>query len=192
MRRIQSSAQLLERQRNPGVGYWSAAHSASPQLSNTGPSRSGRVTPIMEGGCVGVTSPGSAGGGARPSLDSVVLSGASQLNGISIGGVASPASSEAVGKNDEEEVNLEVSLHRWMPFMTRLIDCLLSYMCAVPTKRDPAVLGTQGNESKSYGLNVISLTLKRGRRLLLTLAKSCEGIIRYLTVYASRVTSLEC
>lgn len=82
LRKVQSSVQLMERSRNPGVGYWSAANAqAGPSSSATTPSvaRSGEDTPILEG---------------RRSMDS---SAPSDKGG-----------SGATKGNDEEEVNLEV------------------------------------------------------------------------------------
>lgn len=80
LRKVQSSVQLMERSRNPGVGYWSASNGPSGAGSSaTTPSgvRSGEDTPILEG---------------RRSMDSTA-----------------PSEKNGVGKgNEEEEVNLEV------------------------------------------------------------------------------------
>ncbi|GHJ89725.1 hypothetical protein NliqN6_6127 [Naganishia liquefaciens] len=88
MRRIQSSAQLLERQRNPGVGYWSSSNAGSTPANGT-PG--------------GVTSPGVASsptGSVRGSVD-VSRSGPS----TPVGKTGTPAGSQSV--QGEEEVNLE-------------------------------------------------------------------------------------
>lgn len=81
MRKLQSSVQLLERQRNPGVGYWSAGKQAE--------------TPT-EG---------------RSSVEFTRKS--SQVTTPVARDTASPGPSETgTQRNDEEEVNLEVSLAR--------------------------------------------------------------------------------
>ncbi|WVQ83011.1 hypothetical protein IAT38_005149 [Cryptococcus sp. DSM 104549] len=100
MRKVQSSVQLMERQRNPGVGYWSSgAGGATP-----GPSRSGVQSPVQGGG---MESPGP--GERRKSLESVRTAGTvGTATGVGAGtgtGVSSPAPSEKA--QDEEEVNLE-------------------------------------------------------------------------------------
>lgn len=85
LRKVQSSVQLLERQRNPGVGYWSAAGSA-------GPSRSGLASPES------IATPSKE---LRRSLEHVAETQSTRTS--------SPAPSER-GK-EEEEVNLEVGFH---------------------------------------------------------------------------------
>lgn len=93
MRKIQSSAQLMEKSRNPGVGYWSAAPNGASTSSSSstvgtplnGP-RSGDITPSSEKD--------------RPSLDGTLSSGPTS---------ASMATNGGSKGNEEEEVNLEVS-----------------------------------------------------------------------------------
>jgi len=92
LRKVQSSVQLMERQRNPGVGYWSTT---SP---GAGPSRSGITTPMT------MTEPATPTREIRRSLESAAES-LSMRTGT---GRSSPASS--VKDKDEEEVNLEVSM----------------------------------------------------------------------------------
>ena len=106
LRKVQSSVQLMEKQRNPGVGYWSSANHASssthaangnaPPAGGTGmgsrsQSMSGEATPLSES--------------SRKSIES------SRTDRT--GGTAGTApASAAAGKgqaNEEEEVNLEVS-----------------------------------------------------------------------------------
>lgn len=96
MRKVQSSVQLMERSRNPGVGYWSS-------ISNAGPSTA--VPPPRSG----VTSPGIESMMGTPTKDS------SRRSMESMDTRASPAPSTAPSEvtkakpnADEEEVNLEV------------------------------------------------------------------------------------
>lgn len=90
MRKVQSSVQLMERSRNPGVGYWSASAAAGPSGAAT-PSpaaRSGEATPIT---------PGEKGAPAA------------ETGAKGAGPVSAPnGQNGAVKGNDEEEVNLEV------------------------------------------------------------------------------------
>jgi hypothetical protein len=85
MRRLQSSVQLLERQRNPGVGYWSASGSNANNRSDT--PLDGR--PSQDG---------PSKGGKESVLPSTPVAR----------DVKSPAPSETAPRNEEEEVNLEV------------------------------------------------------------------------------------
>lgn len=98
LRKVQSSVQLMERQRNPGVGYWST------QNPGTGPARSGGSTPMN------LTQPATPTREIRRSLESATES----LSVRTGTGQSSPAASEiAVAKDkEEEEVNLEVSSFR--------------------------------------------------------------------------------
>ena len=89
LRKVQSSVQLMERQRNPGVGYWSTPNPGS------GPSRPSVISPEL---------PTTPRRDSRLSLDSAAES-VSIRNGT---GRSSPALSEVKDK-EEEEVNLEVS-----------------------------------------------------------------------------------
>ncbi|KAJ9118185.1 hypothetical protein QFC22_004089 [Naganishia vaughanmartiniae] len=108
MRRIQSSAQLLERQRNPGLGYWSASNTAGPSAAGHSPSSHtgtpGRVTtPLMMTG--GQNTPAMS---LRESVDAS-RSEAGTPTGVPTPapGTASPMSKP---QQEEEEVNLEVRL----------------------------------------------------------------------------------
>lgn len=49
LRKVQSSAALLERQRNPGVGYWASNGSASPSSSRLVGTPSSERGPILNG-----------------------------------------------------------------------------------------------------------------------------------------------
>jgi hypothetical protein len=96
MRKVQSSVQLMERSRNPGVGYWSS-------ISNAGPSTTTVPTPRS-----GVTSPGADSMMGTPTKES-------RRSMESLDTRASPSPSTAPSEAskpkpsaDEEEVNLEV------------------------------------------------------------------------------------
>jgi hypothetical protein len=96
MRKVQSSVQLMERSRNPGVGYWSS-------ISNAGPSTMAVPTPRS-----GVTSPGAESMMGTPTKES-------RRSMESLDTRASPSPSTAPSEAskpkpsaDEEEVNLEV------------------------------------------------------------------------------------
>ncbi|KAJ9099781.1 hypothetical protein QFC21_003779 [Naganishia friedmannii] len=112
MRRIQSSAQLLERQRNPGLGYWSASNTAGPS-SGAGYSPSshagtpGRVTsPLMMTGGGGQSSPAMS---FRESVDALRSEAGTPTNGPGpvAGAAAAAASPMSKPQQEEEEVNLE-------------------------------------------------------------------------------------
>jgi hypothetical protein len=95
LRKVQSSVQLMERQRNPGVGYWAGGAAAGP---------SGRPNVISP-------EPGTPLKEGRNSLESVRTGTGSAVT--SIVGKESPVVSEAgttKENKDEEEVNLEVSM----------------------------------------------------------------------------------
>jgi len=86
MRRLQSSVQLLERQRNPGVGYWSAG-------GNNQAARTAAEVPAD----------------SRSSIDSTRRAGReSQPSTPVLREAASPAPADVTPRNQEEEVNLEV------------------------------------------------------------------------------------
>ncbi|KAK8858687.1 hypothetical protein IAR55_002916 [Kwoniella newhampshirensis] len=108
LRKVQSSVQLMEKQRNPGVGYWSSGTGATVGAGNGGmssvptPSRSSVTSPTLGGGS-GIVSPGER----RRSIESTSTRG---------GGGMAPVPGTGTGKNspapsnkdqDEEEVNLE-------------------------------------------------------------------------------------
>lgn len=121
LRKVQSSVQLMERSRNPGVGYWSSANNnANASGSGSGPASVGGVVPSQSNASIrsGMTTPGSEIVGnphamttptnekdPRKSLESVDRNGT--MASSSSSGVKSPAPSDA--NKDEEEVNLEVS-----------------------------------------------------------------------------------
>ncbi|WVR06450.1 hypothetical protein IAU60_003481 [Kwoniella sp. DSM 27419] len=102
LRKVQSSVQLMERQRNPGVGYWSSSNpgagvnrsSVSSPIPLPTPSVSGTESPNMESA-------------SRKSLDSVATSarGGAQTPSTPQAVAGSPAT--PVAGQDEEEVNLE-------------------------------------------------------------------------------------
>lgn len=157
MRRIQSSAQLLERQRNPGVGYWSGSNAASTPTSAT-PGR--------------VTSPGGASSpttSVRGSVD-VQCSGAS----TPVGKTGIPAAAQSA--QDEEEVNLEVGRFSCCGCRKPLTH---DSFRAVSQKCHLAVFGTQGDESKSQSLRICprSRLLTVGFRPFLQ-----PNLVRVLTV----------
>lgn len=135
MRRIQSSAQLLERQRNPGVGYWSSSNAPSTPAS---------ATPG------GVTLPG---GGANSPTASVRGSVDVQCSGAStpVGKTGTPAAAQS--PQDEEEVNLEVG--RLSRRFRRRKPLIRDSFRAVSQKCYPAVFGTQGDESKSHPFRIL-------------------------------------
>lgn len=85
---MQSSVQLLEKSRNPGVGYWS---SSNPSRGVTSPSTE-PTTPALE----------------RKSMESA-RTGQTSMTGS---GFNTPAPNHVVDAKDkgEEEVNLEVGL----------------------------------------------------------------------------------
>lgn len=104
LRKVQSSVQLMEKQRNPGVGYWSAANQAGSAngiapggaagagMGSRTQSMSGEATPVSES--------------SRKSIESsrTDRTGAAAGNGSAGAAGKAPASA-----NEEEEVNLEVS-----------------------------------------------------------------------------------
>jgi hypothetical protein len=101
LRKVQSSVQLMERQRNPGVGYWSGG-AAGPSTNGTA-MRSGIMSPGE--------APSTPLRESRNSLESVRTGNGSAFTGMS-NDAASPAVSEAgtaKENKEEEEVNLEVS-----------------------------------------------------------------------------------
>lgn len=104
MRRIQSSAQLLERQRNPGVGYWSSTNATSTPFAGT-PG--------------GVTSPGGASSPTMSGRGSVDAQRAEVTPPVN-SGAATPKA------QDEEEVNLEVGIVVGEP-ASRILNMLSSF-----------------------------------------------------------------
>ena len=102
LRKVQSSVQLMEKQRNPGVGYWSAANQASSSAS--GAVANGTVSAGM-----GSRSQSMSGEGtplSESSRKSIESSRTDRTGGTA--GTA-PASAGVKGQaNEEEEVNLEV------------------------------------------------------------------------------------
>lgn len=128
MRRIQSSAQLLERQRNPGVGYWSSSNAASTPFGGT-PGR--------------VTSPGGASSptaSIRGSVDAQRSEATTPVGKTNTAGGTPNA-------QDEEEVNLEVGLFS-LDTLCKNADAWW-FPRAVPQECYFAVFGAQGNEGKS-------------------------------------------
>lgn len=103
MRKVQSSVQLMERSRNPGVGYWSStanglgASSSSPAVPPP-PSRSG------------VTSPDSVSVVGTPTRESRRSLESFDTRASPAPGTATPSEAQkSSAGNEEEEVNLEVS-----------------------------------------------------------------------------------
>jgi hypothetical protein len=109
LRKVQSSVQLMERTRNPGVGYWSS--NATAGASGTGGSggppnskssiRSGITSPTSE----------SVSAMATPTKEKDLGKSLENLDRgkpVAPSGTSSPAPSDV--NKDEEEVNLEVSL----------------------------------------------------------------------------------
>jgi hypothetical protein len=88
MRRLQSSVQLLERQRNPGVGYWSAGGSQTPRAAEQN-----------------VDSRSSTELHRRTGKESQPPTPVAK-------DFASPAPSDVAQRNEEEEVNLEVRANK--------------------------------------------------------------------------------
>ncbi|ODN81811.1 hypothetical protein L202_02175 [Cryptococcus amylolentus CBS 6039] len=89
MRKIQSSVQLMERQRNPGVGYWSAGAGGS-----TGTAAGSSVS-VAGSGVLSPPLPSESPAPGRKSLESVRTTTATDLG------------SESGRNQEEEEVNLE-------------------------------------------------------------------------------------
>ncbi|WVQ73121.1 hypothetical protein IAR50_002685 [Cryptococcus sp. DSM 104548] len=89
MRKIQSSVQLMERQRNPGVGYWSAGAGGS-----MGPAASSSAS-VAGSGIMSPPLPSESPAPGRKSLESVRTTTATELG------------SESGRNQEEEEVNLE-------------------------------------------------------------------------------------
>lgn len=116
LRKVQSSVNLMERSRNPGVGYWSAnANPGNAATGGAGPSHSnasilsGVTSPISENASAVTTptkDPRERDRDFRKSLESLDRGGRASIS-MSMSGVSSPAPSEV--NKDEEEVNLEVS-----------------------------------------------------------------------------------
>ena len=93
---MQSSVQLLEKSRNPGVGYWSSnnATSRGPGVLSPEPVQPG--TPATPSG-------------SRKSMESTRTGQTSVAGGGSVSGASTPATTSGGDKNQaEEEVNLEV------------------------------------------------------------------------------------
>lgn len=95
MRKVQSSVQLMEKSRNPGVGYWSA-----------GGANSARVT---AGATTAPMTPATNGSAA----ESVRSGGGTDVASVKerepLGRRSTDSAAVAPAKQDEEEVNLEVS-----------------------------------------------------------------------------------
>ena len=106
MRKVQSSVQLMEKQRNPGVGYWSAsspAASSSNHVGGPGPMRSG------------ITSPGEDSEISTPTKERKSLESCRSESGMEQKGTPARGEGSLNGDGrdkDEEEVNLEVGARR--------------------------------------------------------------------------------
>lgn len=99
LRKVQSSVQLMEKSRNPGVGYWSAGGANSARATagaSTAPS-----TPAPNGSAAESVRSGGAGGDAGSAKEREPL-----------GRRSTDSAAVAPAKQDEEEVNLEVSPSR--------------------------------------------------------------------------------
>lgn len=106
MRKVQSSVQLMERSRNPGVGYWSSTQAGASNGHASASSSSGVPPPPARSG---VTSPDSVSMVSTPTRDSrrSLESTDTRDSPAPIGG---GKGEKAVPANEEEEVNLEVCL----------------------------------------------------------------------------------
>lgn len=95
LRKVQSSVQLMEKSRNPGVGYWSA-----------GGANSARVT-------AGATTAPSTPATNGSSAESVRTGGGTDVASVKerepLGRRSTDSAAVVPAKQDEEEVNLEVS-----------------------------------------------------------------------------------
>lgn len=103
LRKVQSSAALLERQRNPGVGYWSAANPRTPLHGTTfNDSMAASSTPDLSRSATGSSQ-------ARPGTPVTPASAISNGRGRAPSTVGSTRSSMDAGGSvqGEEEVNLE-------------------------------------------------------------------------------------
>jgi hypothetical protein len=91
LRKVQSSVQLMERSRNPGVGYWSSSNNNAHNASKSSMTPPEPITPAKE----------------RPSMESA-RTGQSQAPS----GTSTPSATVVSDARDkaEEEVNLEVSM----------------------------------------------------------------------------------
>lgn len=134
LRKVQSSVQLMERSRNPGVGYWSSAHqhAQSGANSSTGGPRSGSVS--------GEVTPGTE---PRRSLESV-RTDATRRTGAAEG---TPNSNASPAANEEEEVNLEVSL---LGPLMRWADVTVSAKCHFTVPRAPSYAETARSGAFSH------------------------------------------
>jgi hypothetical protein len=151
MRRIQSSAQLLERQRNPGLGYWSASNTAAAAAGNSSSSHAstpGRVTSplMMTGG--GQSSPAIS---FRESVDGLRSEAGTPTNGSAATSAPAIAPSPmSKPQQEEEEVNLEVRI-AFLSWLTDQVEndrtnLARGLIYIVPEKCDSPILGTQGDE----------------------------------------------
>jgi hypothetical protein len=102
MRKVQSSVQLMERSRNPGVGYWSSNSQSGPSSSSAVPApRSGMTSPTP------VTTPGLESMMGTPTRERKSLESVDTR--ASLAPSEAPSQSKPKPVADEEEVNLEVS-----------------------------------------------------------------------------------
>jgi hypothetical protein len=104
LRKLQSSAQLLERQRNPGVGYWSSSSPSSHSPAGHRPSFSQSHSASVSRTSISeepAAAPSPLGRSESVSSVSMAAGGASDAGTVSGGGG---------GSAHEEEVNLEVCL----------------------------------------------------------------------------------
>lgn len=138
MRRIQSSAQLLERQRNPGVGYWSSTNAASTPFAGT----PGAVT--------------SPGGASSPTLSVRGSVDAQRAEVTTPVGTGHSAAGTPKGQ-DEEEVNLEVGIGRGEISFSKVVTEHAFSVSIVSQERYPSVFGAQGDEGEPICCAMVDL-----------------------------------
>lgn len=91
LRKVQSSVQLLEKSRNPGVGYWASNNQSRAAMASPDIATPGKERRSMESSRTGQTS-------------------------LADSGATTPAPSTGGDSREEEEVNLEVSHHSIIGF----------------------------------------------------------------------------
>lgn len=105
MRKVQSSVQLMERSRNPGVGYWSSTSNGIASSSTSA------VPPPPSRTMSGVTSPDSVSMVGTPTRESRRSLESFDTKASQAPSTAAPSEApKSSAGTDEEEVNLEVSL----------------------------------------------------------------------------------
>jgi hypothetical protein len=164
MRRLQSSVQLLERQRNPGVGYWSAGGSQTPRAAEQGID-------------------------SRSSIELHRRTGKESQPATPVAkDVASPAPSDVAQRHEEEEVNLEVRQNK-VHIEAAPADILVH---TVLEECHITVFGEQGDARESCCAVEGGRDARCPAEASLLAAKSCTGLVRDIALHAPGITSIEC